>query len=449
MQKKSESFKYRADNKKILDGGKMNIKQGILLVGIAFLIFCAFVGTASAKTWYVDEDGGPGIDFTNIQDAINNATTGDTIFVYNGTYYENIVLKDGVRVQGEGADVTTIDGGGAGHVVTGVDNAIIDGFTITNAGGATFGFAGIYCSFSSPTITNNTIQNNSVGIWCRSSSSPTIRGNVIRNNTGHTTDGTCTIGSGISCWDSSNPLIEKNIIVDNSNGIRSGDSSPTIINNVIHGNKVTGPCGPEYAGIYVYSGSAPSITNNIITGNRNGIWSWTSSPVISYNDVWNNTYANYRDVSPGSGDISVDPLFVDPSTGDYHLQSTQGSYHGGAWTPDANTSPCIDAGDPTSPYDNEPEPNGNRINMGAYGNTNQASKSPTAALLNITQAQTDKTTYTLSENVTVSCIVQNETGYNITADSVNAEILKPDSSIEWVTMTEGLVGHYNLTFRVV
>ena len=66
--------------------------------------------------------------------------------------------------------------------------------------------------------------------------------------------------------------------------------------------------------------------------------------------------------------------------------------------------------------------------------------------LYITQAQTDKSTYALNENVTISCIVQNGTGYNITANSVNAEILKPDSSIEWVTMTEGLVGHYNGTF---
>lgn len=66
--------------------------------------------------------------------------------------------------------------------------------------------------------------------------------------------------------------------------------------------------------------------------------------------------------------------------------------------------------------------------------------------LYISQAQTEKITYTINENVTVSCIIQNETGYNITADSVNAEILKPDSSIEWVTMTEGLVGHYNATF---
>jgi len=43
---------------------------------------------------------------------------------------------------------------------------------------------------------------------------------------------------------------------------------------------------------------------------------------------------------------------------------------------DGITSPCIDAGDPSSPVEDEPEPNGGRINMGAYGGTAEASKSP-------------------------------------------------------------------------
>jgi hypothetical protein len=46
------------------------------------------------------------------------------------------------------------------------------------------------------------------------------------------------------------------------------------------------------------------------------------------------------------------------------------------WTSDGrHLSPCIDAGDPGYDYTLEPEPNGDRINMGAYGNTPQASKS--------------------------------------------------------------------------
>lgn len=61
------------------------------------------------------------------------------------------------------------------------------------------------------------------------------------------------------------------------------------------------------------------------------------------------------------GNICGDPEFVDAVNGDYHLDST---------------SPAIDAGDPLDDYSNEPMPNGSVINMGAYGNTLEATTSP-------------------------------------------------------------------------
>jgi hypothetical protein len=76
----------------------------------------------------------------------------------------------------------------------------------------------------------------------------------------------------------------------------------------------------------------------------------------------------------------VNPLFVNPLTGDYHLRSTVGSYHNGLWLADSLQSPCIDRGDPDSPYNNEPQPNGYRVNMGFEGNTVEASKSVVASM---------------------------------------------------------------------
>jgi len=97
--------------------------------------------------------------------------------------------------------------------------------------------------------------------------------------------------------------------------------------------------------------------------------------------------------------IDIDPLFADPGywadandpnqitkpndpnaiwiEGDYHLKSQAGRYdpNSGSWVIDDVTSPCIDAGDPNEPVGDEPEPNGGRINMGAYGGTVEASKS--------------------------------------------------------------------------
>ena len=67
-----------------------------------------------------------------------------------------------------------------------------------------------------------------------------------------------------------------------------------------------------------------------------------------------------------------DPLFADS----YHLKSAGGRWNGSTWVADAVTSPCIDAGDPASAYAREPAPNGGRINLGCYGNTPLASKTP-------------------------------------------------------------------------
>jgi hypothetical protein len=76
-----------------------------------------------------------------------------------------------------------------------------------------------------------------------------------------------------------------------------------------------------------------------------------------------------------SNRITGDPMFADATSGDYHLKSTEGRWNGSTWVTDAVASPCIDAGDPASAYENEPAPNGGRINLGCYGNTAEASKS--------------------------------------------------------------------------
>ena len=79
-----------------------------------------------------------------------------------------------------------------------------------------------------------------------------------------------------------------------------------------------------------------------------------------------------------SGNISVDPCFADPDNRDYHLKSQAGRWDpvSQSWVQDDITSPCIDTGDPDTEIESEPSPNGDIINMGAYGGTEKASKSP-------------------------------------------------------------------------
>jgi hypothetical protein len=63
--------------------------------------------------------------------------------------------------------------------------------------------------------------------------------------------------------------------------------------------------------------------------------------------------------------------------GDYHLKSQAGRWDpkSQTWVLDELTSPCIDAGDPASDWTAELWPHGERINMGAFGGTPQASMS--------------------------------------------------------------------------
>ena len=73
--------------------------------------------------------------------------------------------------------------------------------------------------------------------------------------------------------------------------------------------------------------------------------------------------------------IAGDPAFADPEAGDYHLRSRAGTRRNGVWTNYPVDSPCIDTGDPAGAFDREPQWNGNRLNMGRYGNTPEAAKS--------------------------------------------------------------------------
>ncbi len=79
----------------------------------------------------------------------------------------------------------------------------------------------------------------------------------------------------------------------------------------------------------------------------------------------------------GPGIQNVAPLFVDPERRDYHLQSQAGHWDvgRGLWVTDPATSPGVDAGDPATVFDREAKPNGGRVNLGAFGNTPQASRS--------------------------------------------------------------------------
>lgn len=133
-------------------------------------------------------------------------------------------------------------------------------------------------------------------------------------------------------------------------------------------------------GILNYGPAMPVVKNSIIAGNTTTLQlkgtdvDKNSGQKITYSCLYN-TVKNDNLSDYGTGCIAKDPCFADAASGDFHLKSAAGRWNGTTWVKDTVTSPCIDAGKTSAAYANEPTPNGNRANMGAYGNTAEASKS--------------------------------------------------------------------------
>ena len=132
--------------------------------------------------------------------------------------------------------------------------------------------------------------------------------------------------------------------------------------------------------------SSPVATNCIMWGDAapdsNEVYNNSSDPNFRYCDIQGSGGSSAWESSmgiDGGGNIDADPLFVNGGQENYILKSEFGrisvAVPGLLWSSDPSSSPCIDAGDPASEVGAEPEGNGDRINMGAFGGTVQASKS--------------------------------------------------------------------------
>ena len=302
-------------------------KLGIAVLVLVGIITASFVvaemkdglnaGNADASslggnTLYV---GGSGPNnYTKIQDAINDANDGDTVFVYSGTYYENVVVDKSINLIGEDRITTIIDGGGHGDVVLVDTNHVqIMNFTITNGGGEYFesgvfmnhvdectvsycdisgnnGF-GIFLMWSNGNIvTNNIVNSNGMAGIRVDVSSNTITQNTIKYN----------VESGIFLYDAFNVTIVDNAISHNDNGIDVEGSSRdiTIHENVIQDNS-------NY-GIFFYESRTSSIIQNQLIENRRGTCIEGDAALNYGNIIYHNCYIDNRYTSLDTGDNTYD-----------------------------------------------------------------------------------------------------------------------------------------------
>jgi parallel beta-helix repeat protein len=222
---------------------------------------------------YVGGDG-PG-NYTSIQAAIDDASTGDIIYVFNGTYHENIVIKKSIKLIGENKNSTVIESAGDTNVVSLLNHRItITNFTIK--GKKTSTSIGIKTISNNNIITNNIIRDNKdYGIDLSGSNHNTLKRNSISNN-----------GWGIwSERSSSNNIISDNTIYSNCiyGVFLTRSHNNTLKNNTISLNNLDGI-------VLMYSNHNNTLLGNKVSSNRWGIWIDSSrdniirNNLISHND---------------------------------------------------------------------------------------------------------------------------------------------------------------------
>jgi uncharacterized repeat protein (TIGR01451 family) len=359
--------------------GPCDIVNAALITGTGQVSLTNHIASATfyvPHVIYVDADASgdaSGTDwthaYTNVQDALAAARGGDEIWVAEGVYYPDegagqidgnrdatFTLKAGVALYGgfaggeallderdwaahvtvlsgdvdqddtvdaDGVVTTTtaITGGNAYHVVWSAglaETARLDGFVVTagRADGGSYPYnygGGMYNDGSSPTLHNVTFSGNQAteyggGMYNDYYSSPTLVNVTFRGNQAD---------SGGGMYNSySSPTLHNVTFGSNRAGSGGGmdnfNSSPTLRNVTFGGNQAT------------YSGggmsneqSSPTLVNCILWGNvaPNGpqIYNLNAYLNVTYSDVQGDP------VHPGTGNINVDPLFVDAASGDLRL----------------------------------------------------------------------------------------------------------------------------------
>jgi parallel beta-helix repeat protein len=211
-------------------------------------------------------------NYTTIQSAINDASDGDSVFVYDESspYNENLIVDVSINLIGEDKHMTVIDGnenseGEADVIHIKADGVMVQEFTIQNGS----------CSGSNQ-------SNSHCGIEIRSDNN-IIKDNIIIDNLYGIQIGGLIIKTYESDF-SNNNLIENNTITDNEFGL-------TIIvgnNNLISGNIISS----NNNGMEIYFESDDTVVNsNIISLNYDGIYiNGVKNIFIFRNTIFDNTY---------------------------------------------------------------------------------------------------------------------------------------------------------------
>ena len=268
-------------------------------------------------------------DYPTINEAMAAIVAWDTVLVRSGVYREDILglYPLSYRLFAEdGPESTTVIGSlSTGWIDFGDINIEVRGFTFREGSGLFFynasGTATITISDCIIERSDGGAQGGAIDITSFIGT-VNIESCVIRNNRAVLGGGLYAIlGWGQVVIDSS--LIVDNVAVDGGGGIYARARGMQIQNSTVARN---------HGGGLERHGFAPSsnltVSRTIIGMNPEGFGIWCEYPAatasISCSDVWGNEAGNYGGACPdptgANGNISLDPLFCDPDSGDYHLR---------------------------------------------------------------------------------------------------------------------------------
>lgn len=331
-----------------------------------------------------------GCTYSSIGAAVADSFHGDEITVGDGTYFENIDYGGReITIRSlNGPAKTIINGSAAGSVVMLIlaegDEAVLDGFTITNGTGydlndwGTTNGGGIVMRESNATIRNCIVTGNSVtdsGGGIRTAySSPRIYNTVISGNSAVTFGGGVAFADecGSGCDDTLfyNSVISGNTADDGAGISLRWVTGMRILNITVSGNMAADDGG----GIECFSGGELFMFNSILAGNvasfpdRNEFYDNNCESYIAYSNIQGGDPGLPGYSWPGVGNLDADPLFIDPqpaasaptSLGNYGLLPNSPSV-------DSGTDYIINYPDlPTDDFYGRARPQGSGHDMGAY-----------------------------------------------------------------------------------
>jgi parallel beta-helix repeat protein len=290
----------------------------LLLLICGLLVSLRSAVYAEVKTWIVDLNGSG--DFTNIQDGINAANSGDTVFVKAATYQENILLNTSISLIGEARETTIIDVRGIGNPLEITANGtIVSGFTFS------YGDAGIVMTnshnnliidnvlrknsrgiggslYTNTTIENNTVTENDYGIDFGHLGGPSSKNNTAKNNEIYNNT---EAGIYVSASEGNNSIVD-NYFHDNGYAIVLDHTQ----HNVVFGNNIT----DNTCGFYLRNAIQNRIVGNHLEDNLIGIYFESSNGnYIFHNDFSDNivqvggsSYNTWDDGYPSGGNYWSD-----------------------------------------------------------------------------------------------------------------------------------------------